>query len=163
MSHGEHGKLRVAAAIAALCGTMLSHSYGFGALLQHESFVGGFGRVQFEMSDTARKRYAELRRVVSHIPPDASVASTEYMSPHVSTRLQAYVFRYDVGPVDYIFISDNEMSGDLRRALTDKFRKYRYGLVAKGEREFYLFKRGFVSSGTAAAYQHLGIHVDPAP
>lgn len=163
MGRGEQGQLRVAAAIGAVCVTMLSHSYDFGALLQHESFVGGFGRVEFAMSDTARKRYEDLRRVVSHIPPDASVAATEYMSPHVSTRLQSYVFRYDVGPVDYIFISDNEMTGDLRRILSEKFRKYGYGLAAKGEREFFLFKRGLVSSETAAACQHLGIHVDPTP
>jgi len=161
LSRGRQGRLHVAAAITALCVTMLSHSYSFGALLQHESFVGGFGRVQFEMSDSARARYEDLRRVVSHIPPDASVASTEYMSPHVSTRLQAYVFRYDVGPVDYIFLSDSEMSGDLRRMLTEKFRKTPYGLAAKGQREFYLFKRGLVTPETAAAYQHLGIHVDP--
>jgi hypothetical protein len=146
-----------------MCVTMVSHSYDFGALLQHESFVGGFSRVSFEMSDTARKRYEDLRRVVSQIPPDASVASTEYMNPHVSTRTQAYVFRYDVGPVDYIFLSDSELSGDLRRALTDKFRKYGYGLAAKGEKEFYLFKRGLVSPGTAAAYQHLGINIEPKP
>jgi len=161
MRRGEQGSLRVAAAITASCVTMLSHSYNFGALLQHESFVGGFGHVQFEMSDTARKRYEDLRRVVSHIPPNASVASTEYMSPHVSARLQSYVFRYDVGPVDYILLSDAEMSFDLRRALTDKFRKYGYGLVAKGQKEFYLYKRGFVSPETAAANQHLGIRVDP--
>jgi uncharacterized membrane protein len=163
MGRSQQCKLRVAAAIGAVCVTMVSHSYNFGALLQHESFVGGFGRVEFEMSDTARKRYEDLRRVVKHIPPDASVASTEYMSPHVSTRLQAYVFRYDFGPVDYILISDNEVNGDVRRALTEKFRKYGYGLAAKGEREFYLFKRGLVSAGTAAAYQHLGIHIDPMP
>jgi hypothetical protein len=85
------------------------------------------------------------------------------MSPHVSTRLQAYVFRYDFGPVDYILLSDNEINADVRRALTDKFKKYGYGLAAKGEREFYLFKRGLVSAVTAAAYQHLGIHIDPMP
>jgi len=161
MGRGPQGNLRVAAAIGAVCVTMLSHSYCFGALLQHESFVGGFGRVDFEMSDAARKRYEDLRRVVSHIPPEASVAATEYMSPHVSARLQSYVFRYDVGPVDYILISDNEINGDLRRALSEKFRKYGYGLAAKGEKEFYLFKRGLVSSETAEACRHLGIHIDP--
>jgi len=161
MRRGEQGQLRVASAIGALCVTMLSHSYNFGALLQHESFVGGFGRVEFEMNETARKRYEDLRRVISHIPPDASVACTEYMSPHVSTRLQSYVFRYDVGPVDYILLSDNEMNYDLRRSLADKFRKYGYGLAAKGQKEFFLYKRGFVSPDTAAANQHLGIRVEP--
>src|SRR6478735_3575472 len=161
IGRGPQGKLRVAAAIGAMCVVMLSHSYDFGALLQHESFVGGFGRVDFEMGEIARKRYEDMRRVVSHIPPEASVASTEYMSPHVSTRLQAYVFRYEVGPVDYIFVSDNDMSGDLRRTLADKFRKYDYGLVAKGEKEFFLFKRNFKSAETEAACRHLGIHFEP--
>ena len=161
IGRGPRGKLGVAAAIGSLSVVMLSHSYDFGALLQHESFVGGFGRVDFEMGEIARKRYEDMRRVVSRIPPDASVASTEYMNPHVSTRLQAYVFRYDVGPVDYIFLSDNEMSGDLRRALADKFRKYDYGLVAKGEKEFYLFKRNLKSVETEAACRHLGIHFEP--
>lgn len=161
IGRGPQGKLRVAAAMGAMCVVMLSHSYGFGAILQHDSFVGGFGRVDFEMGPVARKRYEDMRAVVSRIPPEASVASTEYMSPHVSTRLQAYVFRYDVGPVDYIFLSDNEMSGDLRRALADKFRKYDYGLVAKGGREFYLFKRNFKSDETEAACRHLGIHYEP--
>jgi uncharacterized membrane protein len=161
IGRGERGKLHVAAAMGALCVVMLSHSNGFGALLQHESFVGGFGRVSFEMDEKARERYEDLKRVVARIPPDASVASTEYMSPHVSSRLQAYVFRYDVGPVDYIFLSDNEMTGDLRRALTDKFRKYGYGLLAKGDKEFFLFKRNFKSAETEAACRHLGIHLDP--
>ncbi len=161
LGRGRHGRLRVASAMGALCVVMLSHSYGFGAVLQHESFTGGFGRIDFEMSDAARRRYADMRQLVDKIPPDASVAATEYMSPHLSTRLTSYVFRYDVGPVDYIFISDNEMVPDLRRALGAKFSRESYGLFAKGEKEFFLFKRGYQSSETAAAYRHLGIQADP--
>jgi uncharacterized membrane protein len=157
----EHGRLRVAAAVGALCVVMLSHSYNFGAILQRESFTGGFGHVNFEMSDGARARYEDMLSVVSKIPQEASVAATEYMSPHVSTRKQAYVFRYDVGPVDYIFVSDNEVVPDLRRGLTEKFRKESYGLFAKGKNEFFLFKRNYESPETADAYRHLGIHVEP--
>jgi uncharacterized membrane protein len=157
----ELGKTRVAAAVGALCVVLLSHSYDFGAILQRESFTGGFGRVTFEYNDAARARYDDLRRVVAKIPREASVASTEYMNPHVSTRLQSYVFRYDVGSVDYIFLSDYEVTGDLRKTLSEKFRKEPYGLVAKGEREFFLFKRGYESPDTAAAYAHLGIQAAP--
>ncbi len=163
MGRGPQGKLRVAAAMGALCVVVTSHSYDFGAIIQRESFTGGFGHINFDMSDPARARYADMLSVVSKIPGDASVAATEYMSPHVSARKEAYVFRYDVGPVDYIFISDNEVVPDLRRALTDKFKKETYGLYAKGKDEFYLFKRNYESPDTAAAYAHLGIHVDPKP
>ena len=136
---------------------MLSHSYNFGAMLQRESFVGGFGRVAFEMSESARERYQDLRSVADKIPVEASVVTTESLNPHVSSRKEAYVFRYDTGPVDFVFLSDNEMSNDLRNGLRDKFRKTPYGLFAKGKREFYLFKRGYQSPGTAEALRHLGI------
>ncbi|MEP7051076.1 MAG: DUF2079 domain-containing protein [Pseudomonadota bacterium] len=158
---GAQGSVRVAAALGALCVVMLSHSYDFGAILQRESFTGGFGHINFEMSEPARKRYADMLSVVAKIPPNASVAATEYMSPHVSTRLTSYVFRYDVGPVDYIFLSDNEITGDVRRALTEKFKNETYGLRAKGKDEFFLFQRGYESPETADAYRHLGIHVEP--
>ena len=163
LGRGEQGKVRVAAAVGALCVVMLSHSFDFGAVLQRESFTGGFGHINFEMSEPARKRYLDMRHVVSKIPPDASVAATEYMSPHVSTRKVSYVFRYDVGPVDYIFVSDNEATPDLRRILTEKFKKETYGLRAKGDNEFFLFQRDYESPETTAAYRHLGIHIDPKP
>ena len=136
---------------------LLSHSYNFGAILQRESFVGGFGRVSFEMSDVTRERYVDMRSVVDKIPAEASVASTETLNPHISARKEAYVFRYDTGPVDFILLSDNELGGDLKNVLREKFRKTPYGLFAKGKREFYLFKRGYESPDTATALRHLGI------
>ena len=43
------------AVLGAMAVTLLSHSYNFGAILQHESFVGGFGRVSFDLTDAPRK------------------------------------------------------------------------------------------------------------
>jgi uncharacterized membrane protein len=156
---GEDGRVRTAAVVAALAVTVLSHSYNFGAILQRESFTGGFGHVTFDMSDAAKARYEDLLSVVRKIPPDASVAATEYLNPHVSARKEAYVFRYDVGPVDYILLSEAEVSGDLRNTLSAKFSKEPYGLVARGKHEFFLFKRGYESPETAAALRTLSIHV----
>ena len=159
----EDGAVRTAAVLGALVLTVLSHSYNFGAILQHESFTGGFGRVTFEMSDEARLRYADMLSVAKKIPVEASVASTEYLNPHVSARKESYVFRYDVGPVDYVFLSDSELGGDVRSTLSAKFSKEPYGLYAQGKHEFFLFKRGFVSPETAGALRHLGIHVKAPP
>lgn len=160
---GAQGRVRMMAALGAMVVAVLSHSYNFGAILQHESFTGGFGRISFELTDAARARYADMKSVANKIPPDASVAATETLNPQISARKEAYVFRYDVGPVDFIFLSDGEMGGDLRNTLGNKFSKEKYGLFAKGKREFYLFKRGYDSPETADALRHLGIRVREQP
>jgi uncharacterized membrane protein len=154
---GRDGQVRMIAVTGALLVVLLSHSYNFGAILQRESFTGGFGRVTFEMSEAARQRYLDMRSVVDKIPKEASVVATETLNPHISARKEAYVFRYDTGPVDFIFLSDNDVPGDLRNGLREKFRKTPYGLFAKGKKEFYLFKRGYESPNTAEALRHLGI------
>ncbi len=156
---GERGAVGSAAALGALCVALLSHSFNFGAVLQHESFTGGFGRVTFEMSDEAKARYQDMLSVARKIPREASVASTEYLNPHVSARKDSYVFRYDVGPVDYVFVSEADLASDVRSTLGTKFSKEHYGLFAQGKKDFYLFKRGYESKETAAALRHLGIHV----
>jgi len=156
---GEQGRTRQAAVLGAMVVTLLSHSYNFGAVLQHESFVGGFGRVSFDMPEAARERYDDLRSVIDKIPVEASVAATETLNPHISARKEAYVFRYDTGPVDFILLSEGEVSGDLRRTLADKFDRQPYGLYAKGKGDFFLFKRGYEAPGTAGALKHLGIRV----
>ncbi|HEX3855054.1 MAG TPA: DUF2079 domain-containing protein [Polyangiaceae bacterium] len=152
------GKAKFYAAMITLVFAVLAHSYNFGAILQREGVVGGFSRVQFTMSDAELKRYQAMMKAIALIPKEASVAAGEYMNPHISARKEAYVFRYDVGPVDYIFISRNEMSSDLRRTLNDKFQKERYGLVAYTGDEFYLFKRNLSSPTTASALQRLGLN-----
>lgn len=151
------GKAKFYAALVTMVIAVLSHSYNFGCLLQRESFTGGFSRVQFTMSDSEQKRFAAVREAVTKIPREASVAAGEYMNPHISARNDAYVFRYDVGPVDYIFFSKLELNGEMRRMINEKFQKYPYGLVAFTGDEFYLFKRDFESANTSAALSRLGL------
>jgi uncharacterized membrane protein len=153
------GKAKFHAALITLVFAVLSQSYNFGAVLQREGVVGGFGRVQFTMSDSELKRYQALMQGVALIPKEASVAAGEFLNPHISARKDAYVFRYDVGPVDYIFFSKLELSSDLRRTLNDKFQKETYGLVAYTGEEFYLFKRNLKSPTTVSALQRLGLTV----
>ena len=111
-----------------------------------------------DASESEIKRYQAVKQATALIPINASVAAGEFMNPHVSARLDAYVFRYEVGPVDYIFFSRNEFNSDLRRTLNDKFQKERYGLVAYTGDEFYLFKRNFTSPSTTGALQRLGLN-----
>ena len=152
------GKAKFRAALLTLTIAVLSQSYDFGGILQRESFTGGFSRVQFSMSDAEAKRYRALQQIIAKIPKDASVAASEYMYPHVSARKDTYVFRYDVGPVDYIFFSKLELTSDLRKTLNDKFQKETYGFVAHTGDEFWLFKRGLESPQTAKMMGQLGLH-----
>jgi uncharacterized membrane protein len=147
----------VAASLVALSITVLSHSYNFGAVLQHEAFVGGFRHINFTFDDFARTRYANVRKLTDQIPRSASVAATEYMTPHVSARLDAFVLRWDCGDVDYVFLSNREMGETVRKSLNTMFKRKSYGLLGKTGEEFYLFKQGHQSPETPAALAALGL------
>lgn len=156
----SEGKLKRAAVVIAMAFAVTSHSYNFGAILQRQSFVGGFTNVNFQSTPESAKRYEALMGLVSKIPREASVAATEYLNPHVSTRLEAYTFRYDVPVVDYILVARQEVSGDTSRFLTSLLKKADYGLVGESLKEFYLFKRGAPAGDAANALASLRIRLD---
>ena len=150
---------RRVAATCVMAVAMLSHSYGFGAVLQNDSFRGGFGKISFEMTPEAQQRYEDLMRLVRRIPQSASVAATEAVNPHISARLDAYAFRYDFGPVDYMLLSRYEVAApDQHKIFVDQLSRHSYGLVAKAG-EFYLFKRGQSTPATKSALAELGVHL----
>lgn len=146
------------AALVTMLVAMLAHSFTFGAILQRATFVGGFGRIEFTMTEPERQRYAELKELLAMIPPDASVAATENETPHISTRRVAYPLRSAPGPVDYLLVGRSHV-GDLSRAalnaaLADP---NAYGLLAQRGDELFLFKRGHLSPETARARRELGV------
>jgi uncharacterized membrane protein len=151
------GITAVRGSVVALCFGVLCHSYVFGSIFQHKTFTGGFSRVQFEMSDSERKRYKDLREVASKIPPGVSVAATELEIPHVSTRLDAYTLKVTAGDAEYLFISRNHFDDDARRRVREAFVDGDYGLVTR-KGEFFLFARNAQSPETASALSALGLH-----
>ncbi len=146
-------KFRAAIAVLAFC--VVSHSYNFGAILQQESSARGGSKTLLQANE-ATQRYQQLRSLIRRIPQSASVASTEAVSPHVSSRLDAHVFRYDFGPVDYMLFSRNELSGDSRKVLAEQLGKVSYRLVQRAG-EFYLLQRGVGDAATSAAMRELGL------
>jgi len=156
LRRGEGGRVRQRAAVATLGLALLSHSYNYGAILQRESFVGGFGQIDFKHTPEQAKRYADLMSLVRQIPPEASVAATEYINPHISSRREAFTFRYDLPAVDYILVSSSEIAGDNRRLLKDVLKKASYQLAGRAH-EFYLFKRGTTDADTEKAMHKLGV------
>jgi uncharacterized membrane protein len=156
MKSEPRGDARTVAAVAAVLLATLSHSKAYGAILQQERFTGGFSSIQFDWTPAMQKRYAELRSVTSLIPTSASVAATEFMVPHVSTRKEAYVTRQDFGEVDYIFVSTLELHGAARNLVSQRVKQTPYGLL-KNAGEFYLLKRDHYSPETQSALRRLGL------
>ncbi|MES1206921.1 MAG: DUF2079 domain-containing protein, partial [Pseudomonadota bacterium] len=146
------------AALVTMAVAMLAHSFNFGAILQHETFVGGFSRIEFRMTAEDQKRYQGLKELLAMIPPKASVAATEQETAHVSTRKTVYPLRWPPGPVDYLLVGRSHI-GDLSRAPLNAAmaNPQEYGLLASRGDELFLFKRGHTSPDTRVARLKLGL------
>jgi uncharacterized membrane protein len=149
----QFGAERQWGAVAALVLGIASHSTTFGAVIQHNNFVGGFSRVVFEESKQDKKLYADFRRLIQHIPPSASVAATEREVPHVAARLNAYTIRGGHGDADYLLLRVGE-STDIA---SDAFRRSKYGLVDRVGKTFFLFKKNHEHPDTDKAKKDYGI------
>jgi uncharacterized membrane protein len=158
ISRQPNGPFVRGAALCALAVAMLADSFNFGAILQREMFIGGFSRIEFDMSADDERRYRQLKELLAMIPKNASVAATEQETAHVSTRKTVYPLRVPPGPVDYLLIGRSHV-GDLSRSSLNAAlaNPTEYGLLAERGDELFLFKRGHVSSATAAARWKLGV------
>jgi uncharacterized membrane protein len=152
----DHGAGAVRGSVIALCVCVLCHSYVFGAILQHNTFIGGFSRIFFSISPSEERRFADLQSVIKHIPPEASVAATETEIPHVSTRLDAYTLKITSNDADYFLIHRHHLDGDARNRVKGSLREAPYGLVAK-QGDFILLGKRKESPGTEAALRTLGL------
>ncbi|MCS6900087.1 MAG: DUF2079 domain-containing protein, partial [Myxococcales bacterium] len=151
------GNVKRRAALGAMALALLSHSYVFGAVLQRNTFVGGFSKIQFHITEAEKKRLAELRRLGAMVPRNASLAATEREVPHLAARVDAYALRDHHGDAEYLLINKQQMSfGNTRRTVQDAFKRGSYGLLDAGD-VFYLFKKNHSSPDTAAALNALGI------
>jgi len=147
------GPARLIGAIFALMLGVASHSTTFGAVIQHETFIGGFSRIQFEESESEQRLYADFKKLVRKIPQSASLAATEREVPHVAARIECYTLRMAHGEAEYLLIR----AGEANDIVKDAFRKNPYGLVGNVGNTFFLFKKKHESSKTAWAKEKLGI------
>lgn len=156
VSKAHEGAIRRRAALGALVFGVTVHSYVFGAILQHETYVGGFLPVPYKITGSEKDQYAKLRKVIARIPPEASVASTDREVPHISNRYSAYTLRVHHGDADFLLINHTGIAPDVRNIIQTALSRNDYGFVVK-EGPFYLFKRGHVSDETEKALKTLGL------
>jgi uncharacterized membrane protein len=154
LGRGALGVIRRRAVLAAIAIGILSHSYVFGAVLQHETFIGGFAKVEFTMTPAEKKRYETIKRMAKMIPESASVSATENEVPHVAVRLDTYTLKDGAFHADYLLIRAG--GGIAPQTMNELLGSKKYGLVTKGD-DLYLFKRGHESPETAAALSALGV------
>jgi uncharacterized membrane protein len=89
----QQGETRVRSWLLAIALAMAATSYQHGAILQHNTARGGFGAFKFDRTERDVERYEELMALCRLIPPEAKVAGTERVLPHVSNRPDAYTIR----------------------------------------------------------------------
>lgn len=157
IGQGEGGAIRRRAVLGAMTMAMLSHSYVFGAILQHNTFVGGFAKIEFSMTPEEEQRYQQIKMMDAMIPRNASVTATENECPHVAARMNVYTLKDGYVEADYMLINKQKMGiGNTRNNVKKMFSRQPYGLVAKGSGLF-LFQRNHESPDTEAAKAEIGI------
>jgi uncharacterized membrane protein len=154
---GDRGRPRMHAATVSMLLASAVLSFNYGAFARRDDFKGGFFHVNFSYTPAERKRYDDLLKVIRLIPKDASVAATENVGPHVSSRESMYAMRYGPHHADYILAGRNELRlGDARKDLIKVLRDKKYGVLKRLD-DFALLKRGYETSGNAQLLRDWGL------
>jgi uncharacterized membrane protein len=144
------GPARRHAATIAFAAASLVLTFNYGAFAQRNgSFRGGFHKVEFEISEAEKKRYESLQELARMIPDDASLAATEKVGPHVSSRLRMYTMRHGPQDADWVLASSRELKlSKTKPRLYEALKSGRYGVVRRVD-DFALIKKGYDTSRNA--------------
>jgi uncharacterized membrane protein len=144
------GVVKSHAAVAALIASTLVMSYNYGAFPRREgSFKAGFNRIEFTLSDAERARFAEFMELVKDVPPDAPLAATEKVGPHLSSRVNFFSMRQGPQTAEYIVGSSRELKlSKTRPTLKEALESGRYGVLRRIG-DFALMKKGHSTDGNA--------------
>jgi uncharacterized membrane protein len=144
------GIVKSHAAVAALIASTLVMSFNYGAFPRREgSFKAGFNRIEFTLNDAERARFAEFMELVKDVPPDAPLAATEKVGPHLSSRVHFFSMRQGPQTAEYIVGSSRELKlSKTRPTLKEALETGRYGVLRRIG-DFALMKKGHSTEGNA--------------
>jgi uncharacterized membrane protein len=140
-------KVAMAAATLVTC-------YQLGPVLQHNTAWAGFLPLRVDITAESRQRHDDVYALIAQIPADASVAASEMLVAHVSSRKNAYTLLHGHFDADYILARSPPSLTD-REHLVTALRTGDYGLLAE-RGEFVLFRRGAPSASAAAWLHRIG-------
>jgi uncharacterized membrane protein len=154
----ERSPVRAYAALAAVIASSLVLTYNFGAFPRREgSFKGGFNKIEFSYSEVEAARYARLMELVKDLPPDAPIAATEKIGPHISSRVTLYAMRNGPQTADFIVASSRELKlSKTKPHLKDALESGRYGVIRRSG-DFALMKRGAPTDGNEQLRRDWGL------
>ena len=94
----------------------------WGAMPPGDKFHGGFRDIPGfrPLSEADREKGRDIAELLAMIPRDASVASTEQESPHVSTRLNCYTLRIGYEGADYILYAEDGYGAEQAKKSLEK-------------------------------------------
>jgi uncharacterized membrane protein len=150
MRRAPDGIVKSHAAVATLVASTLVMSFNYGAFPRREgSFKAGFNRIEFTLSDAERARFAEFMELVKDVPPDAPLAATEKVGPHLSSRVNFFSMRQGPQTAEYIVGSSRELKlSKTRPTLKEALESGRYGVLRRIG-DFALMKKGHSTEGNA--------------
>lgn len=105
----EPVRLRRALVFAAFAASAAT-SYKFGAIVENQSFRGGFVRIYRTLTPEQEAQYTWMEEAKRQIPPQASVGVSQKIGPHVSNRKDVYL--YGQHKTQYVFVDERELKGE---------------------------------------------------
>ena len=117
--------------------------YNYGAFSMRDGALkSGYHKIKFTVQPKDKARYAALMDITSSIPADASVATSEKIGPHLSSRRRFYSLRRGSYHVDYIVVRKKGLRLDrTKKVITEALTSGEYG-VFRRVGEFVLLKKG---------------------
>jgi uncharacterized membrane protein len=140
------GAVKMRAALIAMILATTAITANFGAF-SGDKFRVGFIVYSPSLKLPQRERYRDLLYLIRQIPPDASVAATSRVGPHISNRKEAYLTD-DLGLQDgeYLLYWREELgTGKNRPLIVDALKQGTYGLMDISG-SFALLKKGYDTS-----------------
>jgi hypothetical protein len=131
-----------AAAVAVLVASGVL-TYNYGAFPARDGALeGGYSKIDFGITEKQRERYANLRELMRLIPADASVAATERVGAHLSSRLHIYSMRKGPHGAEYIMAWSKQLGlARTRPTLRKAIETGEYGVLER-RGDLALLKRG---------------------
>lgn len=137
------GAARQGAAAIAVGLASLALTYNYGAFPERDgSLSAGYHKIRFHLTPGDIEKLGHVRAVEKMIPSSATVATTERLGAHLSSRLGFFTLRRGHHDVDYIVAEKSGLRLDrTKQSILDGLVSGDYGVLAR-QGPFIVFKRG---------------------
>ncbi|MGB5704280.1 MAG: DUF2079 domain-containing protein [Polyangiales bacterium] len=105
-------------------------SWKFGAIVENDSFRGGFRPIKRGWDDAAAEHYDSFQQLISSIGPEASVSATDRLGSHVSSRATAHRLDQNID-TDYLLVHAHDLKGRNRVSLDRRKKEGKVELVER--------------------------------